>query len=71
MVPDPWMRFISRVEDYMKYKPVEVLIFENQQFRPVLQQHVRVLFSDGQHEATCQTCHACQAFAYDQEVGKT
>ncbi|CAE7250326.1 unnamed protein product, partial [Symbiodinium pilosum] len=25
--------FISRVEDYMKYKPVEVLIFENQQFR--------------------------------------
>ena len=36
MVPDPWMRFISRVEDYMKYKPVEVLIFENQQFRPVL-----------------------------------
>ena len=26
-------RFISRIEDYMKYKPVEVLIFENQQFR--------------------------------------
>jgi len=25
--------FISRIEDYMKYKPVEVLIFENQQFR--------------------------------------
>ncbi|CAE7313527.1 CACNA1G [Symbiodinium natans] len=25
--------FVSRVEEYMKYKPVEVLIFENQQMR--------------------------------------
>jgi len=25
--------FVSRIQDYMKYKPVEVLIYENQQYR--------------------------------------